>query len=146
MSSENVIYHTCKEKKAISETTHRKLALHCTLSEWTIEQQKKPTFYKRVVVASDKECCRARPIDSARRIWEISVREEAILNRAVLGIWDLDERGLFGRARQRSLVWAFYASHRVLVYADVAAAAVEMGSRTRGSLSLRRRCVVDGDL
>jgi hypothetical protein len=114
------------------------------MNNWTA---KRLTFYKRVVVASNKECCRARPIDSARRIWEINVREEPILNRPVL-IWDLEERGLFGRTRQRALVrvlvWAFYASHRVLVYADVAAAAVKTGSRT--SLSLRRRCVVDGDL
>ena len=99
-----------------------------------------------MVAASDKECCRARPIDPARRIWEISEREEPVLNRPVLEKWDLEDRGFFGRARQRALVWAFYASHRVLVYADVAAAAVEMGSRTRSSLSLRRRCVVDGDL
>jgi hypothetical protein len=47
MGRKNVIYHTCKEKKVISETSQRKASTalqsadHVAALEWTIEQQKK---------------------------------------------------------------------------------------------------------
>jgi hypothetical protein len=116
-----------------------------------LNRKKKLTPYERVVVAGDKECRRARPFGSARSVREISEREEPVLDRPVLGRRGPDDRRPFGRSRQRALVRALYASERVLVYADVAAAAVETDGRGRtpsssSSSSPLRRRVVDGDL
>jgi len=99
------------------------------------------TCHERLVAAGHEERRRARPSGSARRVREVGEREEPVSDRPVLGRRDLQERGPSGRARQRALVRAAQAPHRVLVDGDVAApAAVEAVE------GLRRRRAVDGDL
>jgi len=108
---------------------------------WKEQANSTLTCHERLVAAGHEERRRARPSGSARRVREVGEREEPVSDRPVLGRRDLQERGPSGRARQRALVRAAQAPHRVLVDGDVAApAAVEAVE------GLRRRRAVDGDL